>query len=84
MKNSIYHSDPEIMSGANVFIGTRVPIKILFDYLESGDCLDAFLKDFPSVKKDQASQLIAFARKNLTQDFKNDNNKENDEEKAVA
>lgn len=48
------HSDPEIMSGTPVFVGTRVPPQTLLDYLESGDTLDAFLADFPSVTRGQA------------------------------
>jgi uncharacterized protein (DUF433 family) len=48
------HSDPEIMSGTPVFVGTRVPAQTLLDYLEGGDTLDAFLADFPSVSREQA------------------------------
>jgi uncharacterized protein (DUF433 family) len=48
------HSDPEIMSGTPVFIGTRVPAQTLFCYLKGGDTLDAFLADFPSVTREQA------------------------------
>ncbi len=48
------HSDPEIMGGTPVFVGTRVPAQTLLDYLESGDTLDAFLADFPSVTREQA------------------------------
>ena len=48
------HSDPEIMGGTPVFVGTRVPAQTLLDYLESGDTLDAFLSDFPSVTRAQA------------------------------
>jgi uncharacterized protein (DUF433 family) len=55
--NSIIHSDPEIHSGDAVFIGTRVPVRTLLDYIEGGDSLDVFLENFPSVTRDQA---IAF------------------------
>lgn len=48
------HSDPEIMGGTPVFVGTRVPLQTLFDYLEAGDPLDEFLSNFPSVTRDQA------------------------------
>jgi uncharacterized protein (DUF433 family) len=48
------HSDPEIMSGAVVFVGTRVPLKTMLDYLEGGDSLDEFLDDYPSVSRQQA------------------------------
>ena len=50
----IVHSDPEILGGTPVFVGTRVPVKALYDYLEGGDSLDEFLEDFPSVSRDQA------------------------------
>ena len=46
-KKRVVHSDPEIMSGTPVFVGTRVPVKNLFDYLEEGDSLDDFLESFP-------------------------------------
>jgi uncharacterized protein (DUF433 family) len=49
---------PEIMSGAAVFSGTRVPVKTLFDYLEAGDPLGDFLRDFPSVSRRQALQVL--------------------------
>ena len=45
----IVHRDPEILGGTPVFVGTRVPVKILFDYLEAGDSLEVFLDEFPSV-----------------------------------
>ncbi len=45
--------DPDIMHGTPVFSGTRVPIKNLFDYLEGGEGIDAFLEDFPSVERDK-------------------------------
>lgn len=48
------HSDPEIMGGTPVFVGTRVPAQTLLDYLEGGDSLDEFLEDFPSVMREQA------------------------------
>ena len=50
----IIHSDPDIMGGTPVFIGTRVPVKTLLDYLEAGDPLDEFLEDFPTVSREQA------------------------------
>lgn len=48
------HSDPDIMGGTPVFVGTRVPARTLLDYLEGGDTLDEFLAHFPSVTRDQA------------------------------
>jgi uncharacterized protein (DUF433 family) len=54
---SIIHSDPEIHGGTPVFVGTRVPVRTLLDYLEGGDTLEVFLDNFPSVSREQA---IAF------------------------
>ncbi len=54
---------PEIQSGAPVFAKTRVPIKILFDYLKSGDTIEEFLTDYPSVKKEQVVQLLELLEK---------------------
>ena len=54
---TIIHSDPDIHSGDPVFIGTRVPVRTLLDYIEGGDSLDVFLDNFPSVTREQA---IAF------------------------
>lgn len=54
---------PDIMSGAPVFRGTRVPVKNLLDYLAAGDSLDEFLDQFPTVKREQAVALIFFAEK---------------------
>ena len=48
------HSNPEILGGTPVFVGTRVPVRALIDYLEGGDSLDQFLSDFPSVTREQA------------------------------
>lgn len=58
--------DPEVMSGAPVFSGTRVPIKNLFDYLEGGDDLAEFLDDFPSVSKEKALAVLTMAKQSLT------------------
>ncbi len=53
--------DTEIMSGTPVFKNTRVPIKNLTDYLETGESLDEFLEDFPSVSREQAVQILELA-----------------------
>src|ERR1017187_8944814 len=50
----VIHSDPEILGGTPVFVGTRVPLRSLIDYLEGGYSLDEFLDSFPSVSRDQA------------------------------
>jgi uncharacterized protein (DUF433 family) len=52
--SSVIHSDPEILSGTPVFVGTRVPVRPLLDYLAAGDPLDEFLQDFPSITREQA------------------------------
>jgi len=49
----VIHSDPEILGGTPVFVGTRVPVQSLFDHLEAGDSIDDFLEGFPSVKREQ-------------------------------
>jgi len=51
---SVIHSDPEILGGTPVFIGTRVPLQALLDYLEGGHPLADFLEDFPTVSREQA------------------------------
>ena len=56
------HSDPEIMGGTPVFVGTRVPFQTLLDYLEAGDPLQEFLEDFPSVSREQAVAALEQAK----------------------
>jgi uncharacterized protein (DUF433 family) len=65
MLKDIINIDPEVMSGAPVFKGTRVPIKALFDYLESRKTLDAFFSDFPSVKHSQVTGFSNLAQQLL-------------------
>tara|TARA_Y100000031_G_scaffold29081_1_gene32190 strand:- start:176 stop:397 length:222 start_codon:yes stop_codon:yes gene_type:complete len=62
---SVVHSDPEILGGTPVFVGTRVPVQSLFDYLESGETVDEFLRQFPSVKREQALAALEIARNSL-------------------
>ena len=64
-KPTVVHSDPEILGGTPVFVGTRVPVQSLFDYIEGGDTLDEFLRQFPSVKRDQAIAALELARDTL-------------------
>jgi len=54
----IVNRDPEIMGGTPVFMGTRVPIKTMFDYLEGNYSLEQFLEQFPTVKRAQATALL--------------------------
>lgn len=58
----VVHSDPAILGGVPVFVGTRVPVKTLYDYLEAGDPLDDFLDDFPSVTREQAIAALEIGR----------------------
>jgi uncharacterized protein (DUF433 family) len=60
--------DAEIHSGTPVFVGTRVPIKTLFDHLEAGDALEVFLDDFPSVSRELAVAVLEEARSALVAD----------------
>jgi uncharacterized protein (DUF433 family) len=57
MKQPVVSRSPDVMGGAAVFHGTRVPVQTLLDYLEAGDSIDEFLEGFPSVTR---SQVIAF------------------------
>ena len=63
--SAIVHSDPDILGGTPVFVGTRVPIQSLFEYLEGGETLDEFLRQFPSVRRDQAIAVLDLARATL-------------------
>lgn len=63
MEGRIIHIDPEIVGGTPVFYGTRVPIKNLFDYLESGDSIETFLEDFDSVSKYQVVRVLEMSQK---------------------
>lgn len=64
-RTPIIHTDPEILSGTPVFVGTRVPARTLLDYLEAGDSLDDFLLDFPSVSREQAIAALEEAAEAL-------------------
>jgi uncharacterized protein (DUF433 family) len=58
--------DPEIMSGTPVFVGTRVPIQNLFDYIEGGEDIAEFIDDFPSISIETAVAVLEMAKKSLT------------------
>ena len=62
-----FRRDPEIMGGALVFVGTRVPVQTLLEYLEAGDPLDEFLGDFPSVRREQVVATLDIAKDLLLQ-----------------
>jgi uncharacterized protein (DUF433 family) len=57
--------DPQILSGTPVFNGTRIPVEVLFDYLETGLTIDEFITDYPAVKKKQVIQVLEIAEKLL-------------------
>ncbi|MCW5880931.1 MAG: DUF433 domain-containing protein [Anaerolineae bacterium] len=61
-RSRIIHSDPDILGGTPVFVGTRVPVKTLLEYLEAGDSLDEFLDHFPSVTREQAVAALELAK----------------------
>lgn len=68
MDGPLVTCDPEIMSGALCFAGTRVPVKNLFDYLEGGSSLEEFLDDFPSILRESAVAVLEAARQRLSAD----------------
>ena len=63
MDTRIINIDPEILGGTPVFFGTRVPIKNLFDYLETGDTIDIFLEDFEGVSRHQVVKVLEMSHK---------------------
>ncbi len=67
-QDQVVHRDPNILGGTPVFIGTRVPVRILFEYLEAGDSLERFLEQFPTVRREQAVAALKMARQILTED----------------
>jgi uncharacterized protein (DUF433 family) len=69
MQNSIIR-DPNILGGEPVFRGTRVPFKILIEYLEGGETLDQFLDQYPSVSRELAIAAIEEARSSLVSQLK--------------
>jgi uncharacterized protein (DUF433 family) len=58
---SIVYADPNIHSGDPVFVGTRVPVRTLLDYIEGGDSLEVFLENFPSVSREQVVSFLEAA-----------------------
>jgi uncharacterized protein (DUF433 family) len=62
----VIHSDPDILGGTPVFVGTRVPFRNLIDYLERGHSLDEFLDEFPSVSREQAIAGLEAAHEAIT------------------
>ena len=66
MTDKLINKDPEILGGTPVFFGTRVPIRILIEYLEAGDRLDDFLESYPTVSRHQAIEVLNRAKAVLT------------------
>ena len=66
MTDKLINKDPEILGGTPVFSGTRVPIRILIEYLEAGDRLDDFLESYPTVSRNQAIEVLERAKTVLT------------------
>ncbi len=62
---SVVHSDPEILSGTPVFVGTRVPVQTLIEYLEGSYSVDEFLDNFPSVRREQVNAFLEQATRAL-------------------
>jgi uncharacterized protein (DUF433 family) len=67
MDRLVITRDPDIMGGAPVFKGTRVPVQTLLDYLEAGDTIDEFLKGFPSVTREQVIVFLESAKDRLVE-----------------
>lgn len=63
MDGKVINTDPDILGGTPVFFGTRVPIKNLFDYLETGDSIEVFLEDFDGVSKEQVVKVLEMSQK---------------------
>jgi uncharacterized protein (DUF433 family) len=67
-RSIIIHSDPQILGGTPVFLGTRAPAQALIDYLEGGHPMDEFLDHFPAVRREQAIAALEIARYALLHD----------------
>lgn len=65
MKPSVIHSDPKILGGVPVFRGTRVPVEILFDYLQEGTVED-FLRGYPHISREMVNAVLALAAQKLS------------------
>ena len=63
MLSKLINIDPEILGGTAVFNGTRVPVKNLFDYLETGETIETFLQDFETVSREQVLKLLEISEK---------------------
>ena len=68
----IVHSDPEIMGGTPVFVGTRVPLQNLVDYLKGGESIEDFLDAFPTVQREQVIAVIEAVKLTVLETISND------------
>ena len=66
MSDKVFSRNPGILGGTPVFSGTRVPIRILIEHMEAGDCLDDFLDSYRTVSRDQAVKVLEIAKMALT------------------
>jgi uncharacterized protein (DUF433 family) len=64
-RNELVESRKEVLAGTPVFKGTRVPIQALFDYLQAGEGIDEFLKDFPTVERSNVVRLLELSKEAL-------------------
>lgn len=62
VRSVLVSRDPEVHSGDAVFMGTRVPVETLVDYLQGGSSIEEFLEDFPSVRREQAMAALELLR----------------------
>ena len=62
MKSNIIQTSKDILGGTPVFRGTRVPVQSLIDYIESGDTVNDFLHDFPSVTRKQVISILEYVK----------------------
>jgi uncharacterized protein (DUF433 family) len=67
MIGQVISRDPEVMGGTAVFLGTRVPVQTLLDYLEAGDSIDEFLSGFPAVTREQVVAFLEQAKERLVE-----------------
>ncbi|WAJ27610.1 DUF433 domain-containing protein [Antarcticirhabdus aurantiaca] len=67
-ESELFDQNPEVVSGALVFKGTRVPVDVLFESLLGGSTLDEILEDFPSIGRDRAEAAIRLAQQSLHRD----------------
>ena len=65
MEYGAINIDPETMGGTPVFKGSRVPVRALFDYIKTGETLDEFLDNFPTVQREYAVQVLEMAKKSV-------------------